>query len=128
MSKVIRFRQRGNFRNTEDFLKRVSRYNPETLLKRYGQQGVEALRMATPKNTGETANSWYYTISNQNGRITLSWSNSNVNKGVQIAVILQYGHATKNGGWVEGIDYINPAIRPIFDRIAAKAWEEVMHG
>lgn len=128
MSKVIRFHQRGNFRNTEGFLKRVSRYNPEALLKRYGQQGVEALRMATPKDTGKTADSWYYTITNQNGRITLSWSNSNVNKGVQIAVILQYGHATKNGGWVEGVDYINPAIRPIFDRIAAKAWEEVMHG
>lgn len=128
MSKVIRFHQRGNFRNTEGFLKRASRYNPEALLKRYGQQGVEALRMATPKDTGKTADSWYYTITNQNGRITLSWSNSNVNKGVQIAVILQYGHATKNGGWVEGVDYINPAIRPIFDRIAAKAWEEVMHG
>lgn len=128
MSKVIRFHQRGNFRNTEGFLKRVSRYNPEALLKRYGQQGIEALRMATPKDTGKTADSWYYTITNQNGRITLSWSNSNVNKGVQIAVILQYGHATKNGGWVEGVDYINPAIRPIFDRIAAKAWEEVMHG
>ena len=127
MPKVIVFRQKGNFKNTERFLKRANRFSIDQLLERYGQEGVESLRAATPKDTGLTANSWYYKVKKETGRITITWSNSNIQNGVPIAVILQYGHATRNGGYVEGIDYINPAMRPIFDRIAARAWEEVMH-
>ena len=127
MPKVIVFRQKGNFKNTERFLKRANRFSIDQLLERYGQEGVEALRAATPKDTGLTANSWYYKVKKETDRITITWSNSNIQNGVPIAVILQYGHATRNGGYVEGIDYINPAMRPIFDRIAARAWEEVMH-
>ena len=127
MPKIIVFRQKGNFKNTERFLKRANRFSIDQLLERYGQEGVEALREATPKDTGLTANSWYYKVKKETDRITITWSNSNIQNGVPIAVILQYGHATRNGGYVEGIDYINPAMRPIFDRIAARAWEEVMH-
>lgn len=127
MPKVIVFRQKGNFKNTERFLKRANRFNIDQLLERYGQEGVEALRAATPKDTGLTANSWYYKVKKESDRITIIWSNSNIQNGVPIAVILQYGHATRNGGYVEGVDYINPAMKPIFDRIAARAWEEVMH-
>lgn len=127
MPKIIVFRQKGNFKNTERFLKRANRFNIDQLLERYGQEGVEALRATTPKDTGLTANSWYYKVKKETDRITITWSNSNIQNGVPIAVILQYGHATRNGGYVEGIDYINPAMRPIFDRIAARAWEEVMH-
>lgn len=127
MPKVIIFRQKGNFKNTERFLKRASRFNLEQILDRYGREGVKALQEATPKDTGLTANSWYYKVTKTSERITITWSNSNIQNGVPIAVILQYGHATRNGGYVEGIDYINPAMKPIFDRIAARAWEEVMH-
>ena len=127
MPKIIVFRQKGNFKSTERFLKRANRFNIDQLLERYGQEGVEALREATPKDTGLTANSWYYKVKKETDRITMIWSNSNIQNGVPIAVILQYGHGTRNGGYVEGIDYINPAMRPIFDRIASRAWEEVMH-
>lgn len=87
--------------------------------------GVEVLSSATPVNTGLTSQSWYYEIKNQNGVITLNFCNSNINDNVPIAIILQYGHGTNNGGWVEGIDYINPAIQPIFNKIADEAWKEV---
>lgn len=127
MPKMIIFRQRGNFRNAETFLKKASRMNIDQILQRYAQEGVEALKAATPKDTGLTSNSWYYKITKNRDRIIITWSNSNVVDGVPIAVILQYGHGTRNGGYVEGIDYINPAIKPIFDRIAARAWGEVMH-
>ena len=86
---------------------------------------MAALASATPVDTGLTASSWYYEIKRQNGIVALNFCNSNVNKGVPIAIILQYGHGTSNGGWVEGRDYINPAIQPIFDRIAKDAWREV---
>ena len=86
--------------------------------------GVKALEDATPRDTGKTASSWYYEIENQNGKATISFHNSNVENNVSIAVILQYGHGTRNGGWVEGRDYINPAVQPVFDDIADKAWKE----
>lgn len=127
MPKIIVFRQKGNFRNSETFLRKASRLNINQILERYAKEGVEALREATPKNTGITANSWYYKIERSNDRIAIVWSNSNIVNGVPIAVILQYGHGTRNGGYVEGIDYINPAMKPIFDRIAERAWGEVMH-
>ena len=91
----------------------------------YGKEGVEALARATPKDTGKTAASWSYAVHKSDGRITITWSNSNIVDGVPIAVILQYGHGTRNGGYVEGVDYINPAMRPIFERIAQRAWGEV---
>lgn len=125
MPKVVMFRQKGDFRRTSDFLKRANRLNLDVILNQYGQEGVEALRAATPKDTGTTANSWSYVIHKGTGSITITWSNSNIVDGVSIAVILQYGHGTRNGGYVQGTDYINPAMKPIFDKIAQRAWEEV---
>lgn len=95
------------------------------ILDKYGKQGVSALSSATPVDSGLTANSWRYEIETKGDQTTIYWSNSNINKGVNIAVILQYGHGTRNGGYVVGRDYINPAMRPIFDSIANEAWKEV---
>lgn len=125
MPKVVMFRQKGDFRRTSDFLKRANRLNLDVILNQYGQEGVEALRAATPKDTGTTANSWSYVVHKGTGSITITWSNSNIVDGVPIAVILQYGHGTRNGGYVQGTDYINPAMKLIFDKIAQRAWEEV---
>lgn len=128
MPKVVMFRQKGDFRRTSDFLKRANRLHLDAILNQYGQEGVEALRAATPKDTGITANSWSYAVHKGTGSITITWSNSNIVDGVPIAVILQYGHGTRNGGYVQGTDYINPAMKPIFDKIAQRAWEEVKRG
>lgn len=87
--------------------------------------GVEALSKATPKNSGKTASSWFYEIQRDNSSWIITWKNSNINNGVPIAIVLQYGHATRNGGYIEGIDYINPALKPVFERIADSAWKEV---
>lgn len=125
MQKVVMFRQKGKFKRTSDFLKRASSLNLDAILNQCGQEGVEALRAATPRDTGTTANSWSYSIHKGTGSITITWSNSNIVDGVPIAVILQYGHGTRNGGYVQGTDYINPAMKPIFDKIAQRAWEEV---
>ena len=125
MPKVVMFRQKGDFRRTSDFLKRANRLNLDVILNQYGQEGVEAVLAATPKDTGTTANSWSYVVHKGTGSITITWSNSNIVDGVPIAVILQYGHGTRNGGYVQGTDYINPAMKPIFDKIAQRAWEEV---
>lgn len=120
---MIKLSSTGNFNKTEKFLKRSNNIKLE--LDMYGKKGVAALAAATPVNSGETANSWYYEITKQNGKYTIAFKNSNINKGVPIAIILQYGHGTNNGGWVEGRDYINPAIQPIFDEMAEAAWKEV---
>lgn len=125
MPKIIVFKQKGNFKKTRKFLKRCSNLQLDDLLDQYGKEGVEALARATPKDTGKTAVSWSYTVHKSDERITITWSNSNIVDGVPIAVILQYGHGTRNGGYVEGVDYINPAMRPIFERIAQRAWGEV---
>lgn len=125
MQKVVMFRQKGNLKRTSDFLKHASSLNLDAILNQYGQEGVEALRVATPKDTGTTANSWSYSIHKGTDSITITWSNSNIVDGVPVAVILQYGHGTRNGGYVQGTDYINPAMKPIFDKIAQRAWEEV---
>ena len=125
MPKIIVFKQKGNFKKTRKFLKRCSNLQLDDLLDQYGKEGVEALARATPKETGKTAASWNYAVHKSDGRITITWSNSNIVDGVPIAVILQYGHGTRNGGYVEGVDYINPAMRPIFERIAQRAWGEV---
>ena len=122
---MISFRQKGDFHKLTNFLERAKEAVKMGNLDRYGAAGVSALASATPKDTGTTANSWYYTIENKNGRATISFNNSNIQNGCPIAIILQYGHATGTGGWVEGRDYINPAIQPIFDKIADDAWREV---
>lgn len=122
---MITFRQKGDFSKLTSFLERAKEAIKLGDLDKYGREGVDALSSATPVRTGLTANSWYYEIEHQNGSVSIIFNNSNVNKGVPIAIILQYGHGTSNGGWVQGRDYINPAIQPVFDRIANEAWEEV---
>lgn len=122
---MIGFRHKGDFSKTTSFLKRMKENNFIKDLDKYGQKGVDALASATPVDTGLTASSWYYKIEREDGIVKLNFCNSNIQNGVPIAIILQYGHATRNGGWIEGRDYINPAIQPIFDEIANNAWREV---
>ena len=122
---MISFRHKGDFSKTTKFLKRAKNGIRLADLDKYGQAGVSALAAATPVDTGLTASSWHYDIINKNGTVTITFSNSNIQNGVPIAIILYYGHATRNGGWVQGRDYIKPAIRPIFDKLANDAWEEV---
>lgn len=123
---MISFKQKGNFEKLTNYLEKVKEVVKIGELDRYGQEGVKALSEATPKDSGLTASSWYYKIEHNKNSVSISFHNSNVNDGVPIAIILQYGHGTRNGGWVEGRDYINPAIQPIFDRIAEDAWKEVV--
>ena len=122
---MITFRQKGDFSRTTRFMKNAKDAANLKGLDRYGRAGVAALASATPVDSGLTANSWYYEITNQNGEARITFYNSNVNKGVSIAIILQYGHGTGTGGWVEGRNYINPAIQPIFEQIAEEAWKGV---
>ena len=122
---MIVVKHRGNFNRTEKYLSRLSKFDVNRILSKYGQEGVAALAAATPVDTGLTASSWSYEVGISGDRFTITWSNSHVNKGVPIAIILQYGHGTGTGGYVQGRDYINPAIQPIFDRIAEEAWKEV---
>ena len=122
---MISFRQKGDFSKLSRYFERVKEAAKIGVLDKYGQEGVAALASATPVDSGQTANSWYYEIKRQNGSVSIVFNNSHINKGVPIAIILQYGHGTGTGGWVQGRDYINPAIRPIFDRIAEDAWKEV---
>ena len=125
MGKVITVKHRGGFSKTEKWLTRTSKNDYSKLLQLYGEMGVRELQKATPKNTGLTAASWYYEIVAYDKGISVQWKNSNVNEGTCIAILLQYGHGTGTGGWVEGIDYINPALKPVFEELADKMWEEV---
>ena len=122
---MISCRQKGDFSKLTKFLERAKETVHLGDLNKYGRQGVAALASATPIDSGETASSWYYEIENNKESATITFYNSNVQNGVPIAIILQYGHGTRNGGWVEGRDYINPAIQPIFDQIVDDAWREV---
>ncbi len=122
---MIYFEQKGDFSNTKRFMERLKETVKCSNLDAYGKKGVAALSAATPVDTGLTANSWKYEITHDKESATISFTNTNIQNGVPIAVILQYGHATRNGGWVQGRDYINPAIQPIFDEIAKDAWREV---
>ena len=122
---MIGFRQKGDFSKTTSYLQKLKNAKIIRILERYGQEGVAALSSATPVDSGLTANSWYSKVEVSPTSATLMFCNSHINKGVNIAVILQYGHATGTGGWVEGRDYINPAIQPIFDKIVEQAWGEV---
>ena len=122
---MIVLKNKGDFSKTTNFLKRITKLDYKSILSKYGKMGVDALAKATPIDTGLTASSWSYEIVEDDGGATIYWKNSNVVKGVSIAVILQYGHGTGTGGYVEGIDYINPALRSIFEGIADGAWKEV---
>ncbi len=122
---MIRFKQKGDFKNLESFLNRAGNFDMRTFLDRYGREGVEALRSNTPIDSGLTASSWDYYIETNKRTSKIVWTNTHNISGVNIAIILQYGHATKNGGYVQGQDYINPAIRPIMDKIADDVWREV---
>lgn len=122
---MVVIKHRGNFNNTEKFLKSAQKLQIKSLLDSYGQKGVQALREATPKDSGETANSWAYEIQVNKGSVSLIWTNTNVVNGVPIAILIQYGHGTRNGGYVEGRDYINPALQPIFDKLSEEVWRAV---
>lgn len=122
---MIRFKQKGDFKNLESFLNRAGKFDMRTFLDRYGREGVEALRSNTPIDSGLTASSWDYYIDTNKRISKIVWTNTHNISGVNIAIILQYGHATKNGGYVQGQDYINPAIRPIMEKIADDVWREV---
>lgn len=122
---MIRVRQKGDFSKTFRYLEKIKDDSRVGDLDKYGRAGVAALASATPVDSGLTAASWYYKIEKNGESVTIGFYNSNIQNGVPIAIILQFGHGTKNGGWVEGRDYINPAIQPIFDQIADSAWKEV---
>lgn len=117
----------GNFKNIEEFLSRMKKKTMYQKLRKYGEMGVASLAKHTPKDTGKTANSWSYDIKeDRNGNVTISWLNSNIANGwAPVAILLQYGHATRNGGYVQGRDYINPAMREVFQQIADDAWREI---
>ena len=122
---MISFTQKGDFSKLNRYLERAKEAAQLGILNKYGREGVSALAAATPVESGETAKSWSYKIERTKGSAAIVFYNSNIQNGVPIAIILQYGHGTRNGGWVEGRDYINPAIQPIFDRILAELWREV---
>lgn len=122
---AISFNQKGDFKKLTSFLEKAKESVHMGILDSYGRKGVAALSAATPLETGKTAGSWYYKIEHGRGTASIGFYNSNVNEGVPIAIILQYGHGTGTGGWVEGRDYINPAVQPVFDSLAEAAWKEV---
>lgn len=122
---MITFRQKGDFSKLSGYLERVKQKAKVSILDKYGREGVAALASATPVDSGKTASSWYYEIVNKPGSVSITFNNSNIQNGVPIAIILHYGHGTGTGGWVEGRDYINKAIQPVFDKIANEAWREV---
>lgn len=124
---MITFVSKGDFSKTKSFLTRAKRLNLDTraLLEKYGQLGVKALAENTPKDSGATADSWSYKIQNGNGETSIIWSNNNMTDGVPVAILLRFGHATGTGGYVQGTDYISPAIRPLFDEFAISLWKEL---
>jgi hypothetical protein len=125
---MIRVVVKGSFRKTERFLQRLKDGDIYRQLDQAGRTGVEALSAATPQDTGATANAWTYNIERSRGKVVISWTNTNVNNGANIAVLIQYGHGTGTGGFVHGRDYINPAMRPVFDKIAEDVWKQVTNG
>ena len=126
MSKVLTIRQKGDFKKSLTFFTHLRKRSIRPILEKYGQLGVARLEEATPKATGKTAASWSYEIKMDKSGATLCWKNSNIVDGVPIAVILQYGHGTRNGAYVQGVDYINPAMKPVFEALADELWKEGM--
>lgn len=121
----VTFSQKGDFSKTNSMLQRMLENVDLSILDKYGRKGIQLLESATPIDTGVTAASWYYTIEHDKNQATLTFNNSNVVRGMSIALLIQYGHATRTGGWVEGLDYINPALQPLFEELANEAWKEV---
>ena len=122
---MISVKQNGDFSKTIKYLTKLEKSTRRADLEKYGKAGVAALKAATPVDTGKTAESWYYVIERKKDTASITFCNSNIQNGIPVAIVLQYGHGTGTGGWVEGRDYINPAIRPIFDNLAKEAWREV---
>ena len=126
MGLSITVRSKGSFKNTENFFTKLITRRYAKVLAKYGEMGVQLLSANTPVDTGKTASSWSYEVIDDDQGISVIWSNSNVEKGwANVALLLQYGHATGTGGYVRGIDYINPALKPVFDELAEAAWTEV---
>lgn len=123
---MIKVRHKGSFNHIERFFNKYKDIRVEGILRKVGEEGVEALSIATPKDTGKTAASWYYELEEEGGRYKVIWKNSNIHRGINIALIIQTGHGTRNGGYVEGVDYINPALRSIFENMAEEVWREVV--
>lgn len=123
---MITINHYGDFKKLTNFLEKMKRMFDVSMLDKYGREGVAALSAATPVDSGKTASSWTYEIKDIKDGVALTFDNTNIQNGVSIAIILQYGHGTRNGGWVEGRDYINPAIQPVFDELANEAWKEVI--
>lgn len=122
---MITLTTKGDLSKTDKFLDKLLKRDIYSKLEVYAQRGVEALAAATPKRSGLTAASWIYEIDRSPNAINITWKNTNVNKSANIAILIQYGHGTRNGGYVRGIDYINPALKPVFDEIAESVWKEV---
>lgn len=125
MAGMITIESTGDFRKTDSFLKFLRDAKILNILEQYGQMGVDALASATPIDSAATANAWYYEVGKYGGAYKITWLNSNLNHGVPIAILLQYGHGTGTGGYVRGVDYINPAIKPVFDKISDQVWKAV---
>ena len=123
---MITINHYGDFKKLTNFLEKMKRMFDVSMLDKYGREGVAALSAATPVDSGKTASSWTYEIKDIKDGVALTFNNTNIQNGVSIAIMLQYGHGTRNGGWVEGRDYINPAIQPVFDELANEAWKEVI--
>lgn len=121
---MITLKSSGNFNASFKLFNKLKSINGESLLDQYGKKGVEVLRDATPKDTGLTSESWDYTIEYNDRGAKITWTNSNRNQGVNVAILIQYGHATRGGGYVNGVDFINPALKPIFEEMADKIWKE----
>lgn len=122
---MIRLKAKGDYKKAFTYFERVKEAIKLGDLDKFGQLGIEALKESTPVDTGKTADSWIYDIERTKESVRIVWSNTNVNNGVNIAILLQYGHGTNHGGYVIGKDYINPAIQPVFDKLAEDAWKEV---
>ena len=125
---MITITSTGSFKNTENFFEKMRSEQIFSVLNTYGALGVKLLSEATPVDTGLTAQSWEYEVVKKRGSYTINWKNTNVISGIPVAILLQYGHGTGTGGWVEGYDFINPVIRPLFDEIANDVWEQVKRG
>lgn len=122
---MITIESQGDWKMTRNWFDKITKLDLALIMNQFGKEGVSALAAATPSKSGLTSKSWNYEVTRNGNNWKITWTNSNVNHGVNIAVILQYGHGTRNGGYVVGRDYINPAIRPVFDKIAKQAWKEV---
>lgn len=125
---MITFKQKGDFSRTKKFLERIKHVVRKSDLDKYGRMGVEALELATPRDSGETAKSWSYEIKIERDRSIIEWHNSNMTQGVPVVILLEYGHATESGYFVKANDFVNPAMKPVFDKIGKMAWEEVDRG